>query len=66
MTLDESKNLIREVVEQKILDLLSDPDAGLELREEFKAELQQSLEAIQAGGTTVTAQEVANRLGLDW
>lgn len=35
LTIDELEYLI----EQKILEVLGDPDSGLELREEFKQEL---------------------------
>jgi len=58
LTVDELKELIREVVAQTIRELLADPDAGLELRENFKIELQQSLEAVQAGAKTRPIQEV--------
>lgn len=37
MSLDELENLI----EQKILETFGDPDAGLELREDFKEKLKQ-------------------------
>jgi hypothetical protein len=66
LTVDELKDLIHEVVRQTIIELLGDPDAGLELREEFKLELQHSLEAVRADGETRTAYEVANKLGLEW
>ena len=42
------------------------PDTGLELREEFSAELQASLDAIKRGGSTHSVEEVAQRLGLSW
>jgi len=35
LTVDDLEHLI----EQKVLELLGDPDAGLELRQEFKEEL---------------------------
>jgi hypothetical protein len=31
-------------IEQKILEILGDPDSGLELREEFKSKLKERLE----------------------
>ena len=40
LTIDELEYLI----EQKILELLGDPDSGLELREEFKEELKERLQ----------------------
>ncbi|HOC91398.1 MAG TPA: hypothetical protein PKH33_03405 [bacterium] len=39
MSLDDLENLI----EQKILEVFGDPDAGLELREDFKEELRKRL-----------------------
>jgi len=66
LTVDELKELIREVVTQTMLEFIGDPDAGLEVWEEFKAMLQQSLESVQAGGETTPAHEVAQRLGLEW
>ena len=66
LTIDELKELIREVVTQAMVETLGDPDAGLELREDMKARLQRSLEAVEAGGETIPAEVVAARLGLDW
>jgi len=40
LTIDELEYLI----EQKILEVLGDPDSGLELKEEFKQELKRRLE----------------------
>lgn len=40
LTIDELEYLI----EQKILELLGDPDSGLELKEDFKQELKRRLE----------------------
>jgi hypothetical protein len=66
LTIDEFKILIKDVVKQTIFELLNDPDDGLELREEIKIRLQQSLAEIEAGGKTIPAQEVAAKLGLEW
>lgn len=66
LTVTELKNLIREVTTQTLMELLSDPDVGLELGDEFENQLQRSLETAQAGGKTTPAQEVAQRLGLEW
>ncbi len=43
-----------------------DPDEGLELRDEFVAELQQSIADVKAGGKTIPAEKVAEELGLNW
>ena len=43
-----------------------DPDEGLALRDEFVAELQQSIADVEAGGQTTPAEKVAEKLGLNW
>jgi len=64
MSVDEFKSLIQETVTQTLLDLFRDPDEGLELREDFSRLLQNSLTAVKAGGETLTADNVAAKLGL--
>jgi hypothetical protein len=66
LTVDELKQIIQEAVEQKLSEMLSDPDEGLELREEIKARLLHSLEAERRGARGIPAQEVAAQLGLEW
>jgi hypothetical protein len=63
-TVDELRNLIREVVAQTLLELLGDPDEGLELREEIQDRLHRSLAATPVESTS--AQAVAAKLGLEW
>jgi hypothetical protein len=60
LTVDEFKSLIREVVTQTMVDLLNDPDEGLELREEIKERLERSLVTSQTNGKTRSAQELAD------
>jgi hypothetical protein len=59
LTVQEFKELVREVVIQTLLEMLGDPDEGLELREDFAAELQRSLTTVEARGKTIPVQEVA-------
>ncbi|MDO9130597.1 MAG: hypothetical protein Q7U34_12100 [Anaerolineales bacterium] len=66
LTIDELKRIVREVVIQTLTEVVGDPDEGLELRDDFKIELQHSLAAVEAGGQTIPAQEVAAKLGLTW
>lgn len=66
LTVDDLKSLIREEVTQTILDVFGDPDEGLELRDEFKVRLRRSLEKVRKGGETISAHQVATRLGLEW
>ena len=66
LTIDEFRELVQEVVIQTLSEMMSDPDEGLELRDDFVEELKQSLADIEAGGKTVPAQKVAEKLGLIW
>jgi hypothetical protein len=66
LSVDEFKLVIETTVEQKLLEMLGDPDEGLELREEIKKRLQCTMEAEQKGTRGIPAQEVAARLDLEW
>lgn len=57
LTVEQFRTLIRETVTQTLLEMFGDPDEGLELRDDFKAKLQQSLAMAQAGGKTIPAAE---------
>jgi hypothetical protein len=46
--------------------MIDDPDEGLELQEDFRSVLRQSLSTVQAGGETLSAEDVAAKLGLSW
>lgn len=54
LTVDDLENLI----EQKVLELLGDPDAGLELRQEFKEELSRRM---KNRSVTISYQEVIKK-----
>ena len=56
LTIDELEYLI----EQKILEVLGDPDSGLPLKEEFKRELKRRLEK---PSRRISHQEVVDRIG---
>ncbi len=66
LTVDEFKQFIESTVEWKLLEMLGDPDEGLELREEIQARLRRSLKAEREGVKGIPAQEVAAELGLEW
>ncbi len=66
LTIDEFRDLVRVVVIQTLSEMLGDPDEGLELRDNFSEELLGSLDAVKTGGKTVSAQKVAEKLGLAW
>ena len=66
LSVDELRSLIREVVTETFAELLYDPDEGLELREEIKSRLAESVTAVASGVKTRSAAEVAAKLGLEW
>lgn len=66
LSVDELRVLIQEVVRQTLKDVFRDPDDGLELQEDFRDELQASLNTSQAGGNLLSVESVASQLGLEW
>ena len=66
LSVDEFKQVIEATVEQKLLEMLGDPDEGLELQEEIKTRLRRALEVNQKGIRGIPAQEAAARLDLEW
>ncbi|MBC7258083.1 MAG: hypothetical protein H5T65_02435 [Chloroflexi bacterium] len=66
LSVDEFKKLIRDTVAEALMEMLGDPDEGLELREDMKVALQRSLADVEAGGKTIPAQETAASLGVSW
>jgi hypothetical protein len=60
---DEFKALIYEAVEEKLEEMLGDPDQGLELKERLKARLKRSL---STRSQSIPVEKVAKDLGLDW
>lgn len=65
LTLEEFRRIVEQVVEEKLLELLGDPDEGLMLREEVQARLRRTLEAERSGMRGLPSHEVAKRLGLE-
>ncbi len=61
----ELRELIRTEVEQTVLELLGDPDNGLELLDEIKSRIElSSLANKQAVKKNIYAQKVVVKLGL--
>ena len=65
LTVEQFKDLVHEAIEEKLEELIADPDLGLELREEIKERLRSSLAARQRGEKGIPIEEVARRVGLD-
>jgi len=66
LTVEELKMVVHEAVQESLLELLEDPDAGLELREEIAERLRHSLEAQRQGVKGIPAEQIAAELGLEW
>ena len=58
----EFKTLIHSYVDDRLCELLGDPDLGLALDDTVRAQLKQAL----ASPDRVTGDTVAERLGLRW
>jgi len=43
LSVEQLKALIQEIVEEKLYEILGDPDQGLELKDEVRERLKQSL-----------------------
>ncbi len=62
LTLEELKELVKGIVDDRLRELLGDPDLGMEMGEASRARLKQSL----ASSSRITGEEVAEQLGLRW
>lgn len=66
LSVNQFKALIEEVVEEKLQEILGDPDVGFELRDEVKERLRLSLAAVRSGQKGISIEKVASQAGLDW
>lgn len=62
LTLDELKELVKGIVDDRLRELLGDPDLGMDLGEAARTRLKTSL----ASSARITGEEVAEKLGLRW
>ena len=58
----EFKELVNALVDDRLCDLLGDPDLGLPLDETVRARLKESL----ASSERITGDEIAEKLSLRW
>ena len=66
LSIEELRAIIGEVVEDKLRELLTDPDAGLALRPEVQERLEKDLQESHLEGENIPAAELARRRGLEW
>jgi hypothetical protein len=64
MTADELKRLVGLAVEEKLIELLGDPDEGLVLRESLRKRLLRQKRAVAKGERGELLEDVVRRLKL--
>jgi hypothetical protein len=62
LTIEQLKELVKGLVDDRLRELLGDPDLGLPLGEALRKRLKESLTAAER----ITGEEVAEKLGLRW
>lgn len=65
MKKEELREMIETIVEEKLLELLGDPDEGLPIRKTLRERLLRQKEAVAGGERGEPFEEVICRLGLD-
>jgi len=65
MTKNELQEMIETTVEQKLLELLGDPDEGLHLRKLLRDRLLRQKQAVAVGERGRSFKDVVRRLGLE-
>ncbi len=64
MSVADLRALIGELIEDKLLELLRDPDEGLQVRDSVRRRLEHQQEAVRAGERGQSLHHVAESLGL--
>ncbi|MBI4181233.1 MAG: hypothetical protein HY528_04810 [Chloroflexi bacterium] len=65
LTLEQLKTLIDEAVEDKLTEILGDPDRGLELTDKAKCEIEEALAALKRGEEGIPLEELAREMGIN-
>ncbi len=60
--MEQLKELIRGLVDDRIRELIGDPDLGLQLGDSLRTRLKQSL----ASSDRLSGEDIAERIGLRW
>jgi len=65
MSEDELREMIEVLIEQKLLEILGDPDEGLEIRKPVRERLLRQKEAVAAGDRGQPFEEVVQQPGME-
>lgn len=66
LSVEQFAQIVRAIVKQVLIETLTDPDEGLELREEVRSHLLRSIKQVNEDAATYSAEDVAARAGLTW
>ena len=64
MTKEELREMIAGLIEEKLLELIGDPDEGLTMKKSLRDRLLRQKKAVARGQRGEPIKEVARRLGL--
>jgi hypothetical protein len=59
---EQLKELVRGIVDDRLRELLGDPDLGLQLGDGLRARLKESMSSTER----LSGEDIANQLGLRW
>ena len=59
---EQFKELVRGIVDDRLRELLGDPDLGLQLGDSLRARLKESLSSTER----LSGEDIADQLGLRW
>jgi hypothetical protein len=62
LSTEQLKELVQGLVDDRIRELIGDPDLGLQLGDSLRARLKQSL----ASSDRLSGEDIAERIGLRW
>jgi hypothetical protein len=65
MSLEELRKMIEAAVEQKLLEILGDPDGGLEVRESVRDRLLRQRDEVRAGERGEAFETLVQQLGIE-
>jgi hypothetical protein len=65
LSIVEFQELVERIIERKLIELLGDPDEGLEIRERVRARLLRQRKAVAAGERGESLEDVIRELGLE-
>ena len=65
MTTGELSAMIEAIIEQKLIELLGDPEEGLPIRKAVRERLLRQSRAVAAGERGEALEDVVRRLGLE-